>query len=316
MKKNVILGFVVLTSLLAGCTPKEILPYMKTISPSGAPAIAFYDQGTSGTFETNQTPANVLAQLSTDDYGMVVFDFYNGLKNLKANNGHYKLARIITGGNLYLVGIDKTNQPTSDDKIVSFGEGLIPDLAFKYLYRENQDIIDNTSYVASTSEAGAILASGMYEGEKVDYVVVAQPVLSTIMENEKAATYNHLTVIASFKDMWKEETGQSGIPQAGLFVNMNYYNEHKEYFENQLEDLRDNISTCIKNPLVMKQTMDEQLSLEDQQKLFGFNSNIAYKVQSSQDTPNGFALLEENNLDINKFFEILGITEDYSDYIL
>ena len=338
MNKQIILPLVAL--LLTGCTvnndssqsssfddttsssntssqPQVIENYMKAISPSGAPAIAFYDQGNSGTFETNQTPSNVLAQLSQDNYGMVVFDFYNGLKNLKANQGHYKLAKIITAGNLYLVGIDKTNQPTAEDKIVSFGQGLIPDLAFNYLYKDNQEILNNVSYVASTSEAGAILTAGMYEGEAVDYVVVAQPVLSTVLANTNANTYGRLNVIASFKDMWKEKTGQDGIPQAGLFINMNYYEEHQNYFDEQLELISTRLDTCINDPLSMKQTMDEQLSLQEQAALFGFNSQIAYNVQSSQETPNGFALLgSQDNIDINDFFLTLGIDEDYLDYIL
>ena len=49
--------------------------YNKVICPSGAPSICFYDQYSSGNFNTNSTPSNVSAELLTDNYGMVVFDF-------------------------------------------------------------------------------------------------------------------------------------------------------------------------------------------------------------------------------------------------
>ncbi len=321
--KKIILPIVVIAALLSSCTTETIDSssvdgssiYNKIYSPTGAPAIAFYDQGTNSNFETNQTPANVLAQLTQDNYGMIVFDFYNGLNTLLNYEGHYKLARIITAGNLYLVGINKTTQPTSDDYIVSFGEGLIPDLAYKYLY--DDEIVANTSYVSSTTEAGAVLAAGIYQGEAVDYVVVAQPTLNTILNNEDAATYGQLTVIASFKDMWYEKTGQNGIPQAGLFINMNYYEQYQSYYDEQLALLDDRIDTCINDPITMKSVMDSQLSEDEQSLLFGFTSSVAYNVQANEETPNGFALLgSDETIDISAFFSILGITTDYSDYIL
>lgn len=318
MKTKLFLPLTLFSIILSGCNQSNsnIENYMKVISPAGAPAIAFYDQALSNTFETNSTTSNVLAQLSNDDYGMVVFDFYNGLKSIKKNNSPYKLAKIITGGNLYLVGIDTDKEPTKDSKIVSFGENLIPDLAFKHIYGE--EIANATKYVNAVSDAGAVLASGMHEGEKVDYVVVAQPVLFSVMNNQNAPTYGKLNVISCFKDEWKEKTGQDAIPQAGVFVNYDYYVNHKNYFEEQFALLDERIETAIDDPLTVKTTMDEQLpNLDDQAAFFGFNSNVAYNVQSNKDTPNGFALVRpDETVDINAFFTVLGVEEDYSDYIL
>ena len=95
MKTKLFLPLTLFSIILSGCdkSNSNIENYMKVISPAGAPAIAFYDQALSNTFETNSTTSNVLAQLSNDDYGMVVFDFYNGLKSIKKNNSPYKLAK-------------------------------------------------------------------------------------------------------------------------------------------------------------------------------------------------------------------------------
>lgn len=292
--------------------------YNKVISPSGAPAICFYDQALTGNFDTNSTPSNVAAQLLTDNYGMVVFDFYNGLKSIKNNNADFKLARILTGGNLYLVGIDKTTAPTSDDTIVSFGQNLLPDLAYKKLY--SQDIIDNTTYVNAVTDAAAVLASGVYEGENVDYVLIAQPVLFATMTNQNAPTYGRLTVIESLRDKWKETYNQDTIPQAGLFVHNDYYEANREYFETQFALLDERIDTAINDVITVKNTMDEQIpDLNDQKAFFGFNSNVAKNVQDNASTPNGFALVsadEAENIDIQAFLNTIGVNEDYSDYIL
>ena len=332
MKKRIILLLTLPLLALSACTPNSssseqtssssLQPmtgnYNKVISPSGAPAICFYDQALTGNFETNSTPANVAAQLLTDNYGMVVFDFYNGLKSIKNNNADFKLARILTGGNLYLVGIDKTTAPTSDDTIVSFGQNLLPDLAYKKLY--SQDIIDNTTYVNAVTDAAAVLASGVYEGEKVDYVVIAQPVLFATMTNKSAPTHGRLTVIESLRDKWKQTYNQDAIPQAGLFVHNDYYEANREYFETQFALLDERIDTAINDVITVKSVMDEQIpDLNEQKAFFGFNSNVAKNVQDNASTPNGFALVsadETANINIQAFLNTLGINEDYSDYIL
>ena len=109
---------------------------IKTISPAGAPALAFYDKGNDENFETNSTPTNVLAQFALNNYNAIVFDSVSGLRTIKKNGYGFRLAKYITGGNYYIASINKeaTDVPQSTDKIVSFGENLLPDMVFKKLY--------------------------------------------------------------------------------------------------------------------------------------------------------------------------------------
>lgn len=315
MKNKLLVATSLLTMVLTACNNQTstVQNWEKTISPAGAPAIAFYDQATTGKFETNATPSNVLAQLQADNYGMVVFDFYNGLKSLKTNEGHYKLARIITGGNLYLVGINKTTEPTADDYIVSFGKNLLPDVVYREIY--GADIAEATHYVAGVSDAQGVLVSGLHEGNAVDYVLIAQPALFAAKQNAQAATFDNLTVISSLRDKWEAKTGQTAVPQAGLFINMNYYEGHRNYYEDQLALIDERIETAIEDPTTIKTTMDAQLTVDEQKTFFGFTSAIAYNVQ--KDDANGFALVSgDEEINIPEFFEAIGITEDYSNYIL
>ena len=74
----------------------------------------------------------------TKNSDFIVFDSVNGVKLSKANQNAYKLVRMVTFGNLYIVstGNDEDNTLSNDDYIVSYGENLVPDLAFKAVYGE------------------------------------------------------------------------------------------------------------------------------------------------------------------------------------
>lgn len=298
--------------LLTGCKTNDNGDYKKIICPSGAPAIAFYNHATDSNFETG-APTVVAAELQSNRYGTIVFDFLNGLKSVKNNSGDYSLKRIITGGNLYLVGINKDSEPTSDDYIVSFGENLLPDVVYKHIY--SADIVNSTHYVSAVSDAGAVLKTGLHNGETVDYVLVAQPVLFSVLSTAEDASKYH--VVNCLKDKWGEVTGLAPvIPQAGLFINDTMYSKHKSYFDGFLDDLNNNIDTCIEDPNTMKAGIEEAGDANAQKELFGFTANVAYNVQ--KDNKNGFALVsseDHEELDLNAFFEELGITDDYSDYI-
>ncbi|MGM9873613.1 MAG: hypothetical protein ACI31G_01665 [Bacilli bacterium] len=314
MNKKTIFAVALTAMLLTGCKTEVNEDYKKIICPSGAPTVVFYDYATNSNFETG-APTVVSAQLQDDKYGAIVFDFLNGLKSVKKNSGDYSLRRIITGGNLYLVGINKDSEPTADDLIVSFGENLLPDVVYKHIYADSQGILDATHYVSAVSDAGAVLKTGLFNGDSVDYVLVAQPVLFSVLSTaEDASIYN---VIYCLKDKWAEVTGLAPvIPQAGLFVNDTMYNKNKSYFNGFLDDIDSYIDTCIEDPTTMKAGIEQAGTADDQKNLFGFTANVAFNVQ--KDGANGFALVsaeDHDQLDIDAFLNELGITDDYSEFI-
>lgn len=302
---------------LASCAPSEPHTF-SIITPTGAPAAAFFDiaQNENYVYDTNSIPSNVGANLQTNEYDAVVFDFYNGLKAIKNNETQYKLARIITGGNLYLVGINRTTEPTSDNPgyIVSFGKDLLPDLVYKSIYGE--EIANATHYVASVAEAGGILQAGIHAGNQVDYVLVAQPVLFAQMSSSPIK--DSYTVVASLRTKWEAKTGQKAIPQAGLFIDSVKYAKHKNKYNAFLAELDDSIDTCIEDPDTMKNGIAAQGDADAQKSFFGFTAQVAYNVQKNNQ--NGFAFVsseDADTIDIQAFLEALGKgSEDYSNYIL
>lgn len=101
-------------------------------APRGAPSLAFSSFATSDRFIT-EAPNLVKAEFAKGEMDFIIFDSVNGRKLAKDN---YEFVSRITYGNLYVIslGNDENEKRDSGDYIVSYGEGLIPDLAFKSVY--------------------------------------------------------------------------------------------------------------------------------------------------------------------------------------
>lgn len=109
------------------------------VCPKGAPAAALARYAASDNLNITSAD-NVKGAFTAGTADFIVFDSVNGVKLAKANGENYKLVRMVTYGNLYIVatGNDEDGVLTDDDYIVSYGEGLVPDLAFKAVYGEEE----------------------------------------------------------------------------------------------------------------------------------------------------------------------------------
>lgn len=312
--KSIFLPLVAVALSACNNTYEDII--IRTISPAGAPTLAFYDQGNNENFVTNSAPSNVLAEFQTNYYNAIVFDSINALKTIKNNSLDFKLAKLITGGNYYLASIDKEEgvMPTSGDVVVSFGEGLIPDLVYRKLSEYWQ--IDNTPYyVPSVSEALGVLKTGLYASQDVDFVFIAQPALNIALGDQAAATYGRVRVVKNIRSEWETYTGQTAIPQAGLFIRESHYQLNPTVFEDYVDEMVARIDVAIDEPSVVKAAMDEYGDAATQAGKFGFNSNIMLTTQSSG--ANGFGLVRgTESVDVNAFLDELGLEQFPASYFL
>ena len=299
--------------MIAGCgnnqVPEEEL---KIICPTGAPALAFYTEANNENFVTSSTPTNVAAELQKNDYDVVVFDSINGLNSIKKNNSNYKLAKIITGGNFFLAGINKTPDehgiyplPTADDVVVSFGQNLIPDAVYSTLCSEYWHIENKANYVAGATDALATLKTGKYSGQDVDYVFIAEPALTTAMKDQNADTFGKVSIVRNIQEEWKKYSGQDGISQAGIFVHQNAIENKKGKLRELLSKVSDNIEVAVNNPDLAAASINLYGELSDQAARFGFNANVVKLVQ--KDGRNGFGLVDQTrSINTNEFLESLG----------
>ena len=285
---------------------------VKFITPTGAPALAFYDQGNNPNYTTNSTPTLVAAELQKNDYDVVVFDAVNGLKSIKKNEGNYQLAQVITGGNFYLACIGKDPDesgnypmPAPEDKIVSFGEGLIPDLVYRKLAADKWSISNTPTYVASVADAQTVLIEGQYGGDSVDYVFIAEPALTAAMINKDAATFGKVGVVKNIRSEWKALTGQDGLVQAGVFVNKDALSSKESKIKDFMKDLNDRLDTAINESEKAAASLDVFGDADAQKTKFGFASAIVKKVQANK--KNGFGLVaSDEEIDVNAFLTSLG----------
>ena len=204
-----------LSLLLTSCNVDS--SSLKIISPTGAPALAFYNHSLNSNYETNSTPSNIVSMMnSSSDYDVVVIDTVSGIKAIE-KGAPYKIAATITFGNFYIAstGNDDNNTFEKEDTIVIFGQNQTPDLLFKYIYGEGYNI----EYVTNVQDAAKCLAAGknMITGSTVDYVFIAQPALYTILNNKDAKTYGKASIHINIQDEYFRKSGNN-VVQASIFV--------------------------------------------------------------------------------------------------
>ena len=214
-------------------------------------------------FETNSNVSIIQAKFLTSEYDVIIMDHKRGIAQITENNAKFKLARIVTKGNLYLVGINKaeTDVPKDSDTVISFGSPTaITNQILTNIYPESTNLF----YVNSVTDAGSVLKQGKYNNEAVDYVMLAEPLLSTILnEQEDYPSKDKLTRIISLQDEWESKTGFDGYPQAGIFVSDNFIaksNLYNEFFAN----FDENVNNLINNSEVVINFLNEYGDLNKQ----------------------------------------------------
>lgn len=273
MKKIITLLLVLLISLsLSACGTKpseepvldtkitKTVEELKIVAPVGAPSIAFYNYADSANFETNGTPSNIVALMSSEDGpDVIVIDTVSGI-NAISNGAPYCLAATITFGNFYIAqtGNDEDGTLGSDDSIVLFGQNQTPDLVWHYLYGNEYD--EAITFVAAANDAAASLQTGKdLEGNDVDYVFLAEPALfASLNKNEKASIY------ADVQELYAQKAGTKLI-QASVFVRNDLSDETINTF---LDSLKADIDAALNDPTVIKAGF-EKISEDESKAKFG-----------------------------------------------
>lgn len=290
-----------LVTLLAGCG-KEKAKDLTIISPTGAPAVAFYNYATDKNYTTNGTPSNIVSSMTKNGTDIVVIDTLSGLKAIKNASAPYKIFATITFGNFYLVGTghDENNTIDPDDKIVLFGQNQTPDKLFQLLYKD----FNNVSYVTNVQEAGTCLCSGkkLQTQEDVDYVFVAEPILTNITSNQQCATYGK-TTITSIQDKYKEVTNDKRLTQASIFVKNGTDKKSLTQFATKLKT---DIENGIKDPQLIFDGMSK-LDTPSVAAKFGIGAQIAKNVMSNGNRLGlGFEYAIDIKADIDAFIALFG----------
>ena len=307
---------VLLSALLCSCgNAVDYYDGVRVVSPAGAPSVVMYDQGNNADWDT-KAPANMPAELQGNYYDVVIFDSITGLSSVKKNNLDFALAKVITGGNFHLIGINTDAEPTVESRIVAFQQGKVPDIVFKHLAGQYWHWDEDTlvEYVGDVSETAAILKTGTYKGSPVNYVLSAEPVIT----NVKSALNEGITLheIHDLRADWKAYSGQDAIVQAGVFVRKASISVKNALLSDFMRKLESRLDSLALGPQEAVIAMNEYSSdLKVQAARFGANANVVSALQNDGKNRLGIVSTSET-IDVNAFLTKLDMATYSSDYFV
>lgn len=237
MKKNIVMLItaILVLGIMAPVCAED--PYtVKLSAPSGAPALAVatlaVDDPDSYTFVAADTIAAEFANKTAD---FIIAPINAGAKLYKAGKSDYKLAAVVTWGNLYFAS-QKADFALSDINgavITIFGENTINASVVLYVLSQNGLEPASVEYLAGAANTQSLLLT-----DENAIVVTAEPALTAAkMKNENITSY-------SVNDLYKAATGYDGYTQAGLFISSDMIENHPEAAAGYLTSVQESVAKC------------------------------------------------------------------------
>ena len=182
---------------------------LKVTTPGGAPALALAAMAVENPGQYTTIAADTIAAaFAGKEADFIIAPLNAGAKLYKAGKSTYKLAAVVSWGNLFFAA--QKEQITEDDlkgSITLFGENTINASVVLYALKENGIEPAEVTYLAGASDTQSLLLS---DAEAM--VVTAEPALTAAkMKNDK------ISAIA-VNELFKQASGEDGYTQAGLFV--------------------------------------------------------------------------------------------------
>ena len=207
MKKFIAL---ILVALMMVCTACAEGYTMTASAPSGAPALALATLAVQNPENYTFVAADTIsAEFARAEADFIVAPVNAGAKLYKMGKSTYKLAGVVSWGNLYIAS-QKENFQLADmngAKVVLFGENTINAAVVNYALKQNGIEPASVEYLAGAAQTQALLLT---DAEAI--VVTAEPALTAAKIKNPAVT------AYAVNDLYKAATGYEGYTQAALFV--------------------------------------------------------------------------------------------------
>lgn len=182
----------------------------KVTSPNGAPGLALAVLAVERPDNYIYVAADTIpAEFAKGEADFIIAPLNAGAKLYKAGKSTYKLAAVVTWGNLYFASQKEgfALEDINDGSVTLFGENTVNSSVALYALAESGVTPKTVEYLASAANTQALLLS-----DENAVVLTAEPALSAAqMKNEKITAY-------AVNDLYKKASGFDGYTQAGLFV--------------------------------------------------------------------------------------------------
>ena len=229
MKKVIILVLMLLCLVACGQKEENKSFNYTVVTPSGAPSLALLDyvNDENMTIDVVDGSDVLQAEFTSGNADFIIAPINLGAK-LAGVTGNYKLAAVITWGNLHLVSTVSLEE-AAEKPVAAFGEAAVPGKVLSYLSDELGGF--EFEWYNAVNEASAALLTGEYVS-----AVLAEPILTMT----KAKSTTELNEIVDIQEVYKQKTGYDSYPQAALFVNVKTLENTKD-----VDSLLNSISKSI-----------------------------------------------------------------------
>jgi NitT/TauT family transport system substrate-binding protein len=234
MKKIVVLFCMLLISFLTACqkeNDEELV--VRVLSPMGGPSLAIIQmidtidelEGIKIEYKVVKDAQELSTAMQTKSHEIVIAPSNVGAMLYNKGAG-YLYGGTVSFGNLYLVGtVDTPLSEMNQHEIVAFGDGATPGILLTEILKD-QGVYQENRIKFETAVGDAQL---QLIGENYDYALLAEPVLSATRIKMKKDLNKDLYVIADLQSLYQEMTNETSYPQAGLFIQEAFYNNHPEF---------------------------------------------------------------------------------------
>ena len=179
-------------------------------TPGGAPALALAVMAAENPGQYTTIAADTIAAaFAGKEADFIIAPLNAGAKLYKAGKSSYKLAAVVSWGNLFIAAQkeDLKAEDLNGANLTLFGENTINASVVLYALKENGIEPAEVTYLAGASDTQSLLLS---DAEAM--VVTAEPALTVAkMKNDKISA-------VSVNELLKQASGMEGYTQAALFV--------------------------------------------------------------------------------------------------
>ena len=282
---------------------------LSILTPTGAPALAFYNYAGNSKFETNSAPATISGQMAAGSKDVVVLPTNAGVKAIVDNKAPYQLAATITFGNFYIASLNNDDNQVMDenDVILLFQKNNVPDKIFHYVYGDQFN--NAIHYAADVSAVAQATIAGKYSDPDTgveyvpNYVMIAEPALTNVLSKK-----NTVSVYADVQAKYKEKSNDQALFQASVFVKNSV---EKNLAKSFLESLEKDINDAIADPTKLSAGMNKDTAAAE---VFGVAPQMAENVLKKNNGMGlGFKSAKENKAAVETFlklFNIEGLNEE------
>lgn len=317
VKKLFLSAFVFLTVFSTSCQTisKQEEAKVKILLPSGAPTLPSYSFIENNLADVVSDPTVIPAEFSKGEYPFIVFDSTKAQKILdnQGENAKYEFAKMLTGGNFYLVGFNKNNEEVQkDDTVYGFMEASTPGMLFKSIYDTKAKFDYNANSIADLATVLSTIDNNYkVSGKIIDWAVVAEPALSKLTNAfaKKKLNYTISNLQEKFYTKYEGKWDKHYICQAGLFVNKDFKEKNNSSYKSVMNTYKTSIDNLFNNFDSTLKCFSDKYTSQSFTNTFGFTLELLSKVQGENSKKNGFGVVPNsvsfNTEDIKKFNSLL-----------